>query len=92
MLRRIVLAALLTTWFFPPAAQADVRVSEPQRSARPGLAAPPPGAFGTDAEARRLAEREQQAQNLLDFEGGSRVSTGTIIIILLLVIIILILI
>lgn len=90
MLRRIVLAVLLTTWFFPPAARADAPVSEAQR-AHQNVSAPP-GAFGTAAEAQRLAEREQQAQDLQNFEGGGRIGTTSLIVILLLVIIILILI
>jgi hypothetical protein len=91
MPRRIVLAILLTTWFVPPAARADISVSEQHRGARQDLA-PPSGALGTAAEAQRLAEREQQAQDLRNFEGGSRIGTSTVIVILLLVIIILILI
>jgi len=89
MLRTIVVAVLLTTWFFPPPARADSQPSEQQRSAQqPGRAAPG-GAWGTTAEAQRLAERERQAQGLQDFEGGGRISIGTttLIIVLLLVII-----
>ena len=91
MLRRIVLAVLLTTWFFPPAARADTPVSQEQRRARQDVG-PPPGALGTAAEAQRLTEREQQAQSLRNFEGGRGVDTFTVIVVLLLIIIILILI
>jgi hypothetical protein len=91
MLRRIVLTVLLTTWFFPPAARADTAVSEPQRRAGQAVAARP-SALGTAAEAQRLAEREQQAQDLRDFQGGGRIGTTSLIVILLLIIIILILI
>ena len=88
MLRRIVVALLLTVWFFPPPARADAPVA--QQSQTSGRA--PGGAYGTPDEAQRLAEREQQAQGLQDFEGGGHVSMGTttLIIILLLIIIIII--
>jgi hypothetical protein len=90
MLRRIVLTVLLTTWFFPPAARAETPVSQQQRPARQAVTAPP-SALGTEAEAQRLAQREQQAQSLRDFEGGrGGIGTTTLIIILLLIIIIII--
>jgi hypothetical protein len=89
MLRQIVVAILLATWFFPPAARADSRVSQQQRPSQENAASAPGGVPGTPAETRRLTEREQRAQSLQDFEGGGRVTIGTttLIIILLLVII-----
>lgn len=85
MWRTIVVAVLLTTWFFPPPAVAET----PAAQVQPGSAPARGGAEGTPAEAQRFAERERQAQNLGDFEGGGRVVIGTttVIIILLLVII-----
>jgi len=89
MLRTIVVAVLLTTWFFPPPARADAQPAERQRTTQPRGQVAPGGEWGTAAEAQQLAAREQQAQNLQDFEGGGHISIGTttLIIILLLVII-----
>jgi hypothetical protein len=99
MLRHFVVAMLLTVWFFPPPARADSALPVPAQSApaarRTGAtaAAVAGGVPGTDAEARRFGERERNAGDLKDFEGGGRVIIGTttLIVILLLIIIILIL-
>ena len=98
MLRQIVVAMLITVWFFPPAARADARPfarqEGPQPTAQPERTTAPGGVPGTDEEARRLAERERQAPNLQAFEGGGRVSMGTttlIVILLLIIILVLIL-
>ena len=83
MLRRIVVALVLTTWFFPPPARAETPAAEQRQAPQPG------GTPGTAAEAQGLAEREHRAQELAAFEGGGSISIGTttLIIILLLVII-----
>jgi hypothetical protein len=90
MLRRIVIALVLATWFIPPPARADTPVAGQQQSDRPGGAREPAGDLGSAAEAQSLAERERQAPDLENFEGGGRISmtTTTLIIILLLVIVI----
>src|SRR5689334_16957888 len=89
MLRHFVVAMLLTVWFFPPPARAESALSAPmaRQTAVTG------GVPGTGAEAQRFGERERQAGDLKDFEGGGRVVIGTttLIVILLLIIIILIL-
>jgi hypothetical protein len=96
MLRHFVVAMLLTVWFFPPPARADSAVPGIPRSAPAAhrtAAAVAGGVPGTDAEARRFGERERDAGDLSEFEGGGRVVIGTttLIVILLLIIIILIL-
>ncbi|HEY7373208.1 MAG TPA: hypothetical protein VIF57_13680 [Polyangia bacterium] len=99
MLRHFVVAMLLTVWFFPPPARADGATAALPRPAPAAhqtavaAAAVAGGVPGTDAEARRFGERERNAGDLKDFEGGGRVVIGTttLIVILLLIIIILIL-
>jgi|SRR5262252_5782470 len=98
MFRQFVVALLLVVWLFPPPAGAETRSSAPhQPQPQPAASQAAPvargGVPGTDAEAQRLGEREKQAQNLKDFEGGGRVSIGTttLIIILLLIIILVLL-
>jgi hypothetical protein len=80
MLRRLVVAVILTVWFFPPPARAEAPGS--------GMSVTR-GEPGTAAEAQRFAEREKEAQGLQAFEGGrgGSIATTTLIIILLLVII-----
>jgi hypothetical protein len=91
MMRRLVVAAILTVWFFPPPVRAEgprFDRQEQQSTANGGIPAPS-GEPGTAAEAQRFAEREKQAQELQAFEGGrgGGIGTATLIIILLLVII-----
>jgi hypothetical protein len=91
MLRRLIIAMILTVWFFPPPARAEAFRSgrQEQTSARNRGRLAPGGEPGTAAEAERLADREKQAQDLQAFEGGrgGGIATTTVIIILLLVII-----
>jgi len=85
---------LLTVWFFPPAARAEAPPSQQQRQPAPARSGVAGAVLGTATEAERLLEREQQSQNLKDFEGGGHVSmtTTTLIIILLLIIVIILII
>jgi hypothetical protein len=90
MLRRLIVAVILTVWFFPPPAQAEAaRLGRQEQSVSRGEP-------GTAAEAQRFADREQQAQELQTFEGGrgrgGGIAATTVIIILLLVIVLILII
>ena len=91
MMRRLIVAVILTVWFFPPPALAEGPRSgrQEQQSAPNAGTSVGRGEPGTAAEAQRFAEREKQAQELQAFEGGrgGAIATTTVIIILLLVII-----
>jgi hypothetical protein len=82
LLRRLVIASLLTVWFFP-----NPEIARAQGAA----AAPAPPAQGTRAEITRYADREKQAENLQDFEGGRGggiyISSGVVVVLLLIIII-----
>jgi hypothetical protein len=94
-LRKLAALVIMVVWFFPGGAVArgndrpgeSVRVVTESSAPVPN----PGGTPGTPADAKRFADREQQAAALAQFEAGARISTTTVIVILLLVIILLLL-
>ncbi|HVV48785.1 MAG TPA: hypothetical protein VHO06_03925 [Polyangia bacterium] len=94
-IRGLVVAALLAVWCFPAVSSAKTWASEPsslpaavtERSAAP--AATPQQA----AETANLAQREQQARDLQDFNGGAvaiYVSSGVLLVAVIVLLILLI--
>jgi hypothetical protein len=90
LFRRLVVAALLSVWFFPSASFANTEPATPPAATAPVAATSP---RAPSAEVASLAAREKQAQNQTDFKGGGvyiYLGSGAVVVLLIILVILLV--
>jgi len=93
LFRRLVVAALLSVWFFPSASFANTEPVNPPASSAPSAAAVATSPRAASAEVASLAAREKQAQNQADFKGGGvyiYLGSGAVVVLLIILVILLV--
>jgi hypothetical protein len=95
LFRRFVVVALLAAWFFPSASFANTEPVNPAASSAPMSATASTSPRSASAEATSLAAREKQgqAQNLSDFNGGAvyvYLGSGAVLVLVIILIVLLV--